>query len=137
MPLIFLILLALPLVELVLTGVLLASFGWNFALWLLASFGLGLWLTMRARTGLGLLAHARRESPQAILKTFIMSARAFGAGLLFMFPGVLTDIVALVLLILPGRALPATAQKAANDGVIDVEFREVREAQPKLPDRPL
>ena len=65
-------------------------------------------------------------------------ARAFFAGLLLLFPGVLTDVVALLIVLLPGRVLPAPSQRtggaqgAANDAVIEGEFREVKEDVPRL-----
>jgi len=64
----------------------------------------------------------------------LASARAFFAGLLLLFPGVLSDIAALVILLLPGKLIGAKVAgmsspgpRAANDDVIEAEFHEVRE----------
>ena len=53
-----------------------------------------------------------------------------------MVPGVLTDGLALVIMLLPGRAMPVvpgpSMGKAANDDVIEGEFREVKDEPQRL-----
>ena len=59
----------------------------------------------------------------ASLWALLAGARAFFAGLLLLFPGVLSDLLALVIMLLPGRAIQPLAQGPATtqDGVIEGE----------------
>jgi UPF0716 protein FxsA len=68
----------------------------------------------------------RGESP---FRALFSSTRLFIAGGLLMFPGLITDVMALVLLLFPGTWRRPSLQRfeAANDEVIEGEFR--REAE--------
>ena len=62
------------------------------------------------------------------MKAMFGSARNIFAGLLLIIPGVMTDVIAAILLIIPirnGGQLPPNNKhgKAANDDVIEGEFR--------------
>jgi UPF0716 family protein affecting phage T7 exclusion len=59
------------------------------------------------------------------------------AGGLLMFPGLITDVMALALLLYPGTwKRPPIARPAANDEILEGEFRREPEASPEnLPRR--
>ena len=140
------ILLLLPLVELGLTVFLYNRYGTPFAAWLAIGAIVGALLISRAKAGLrAALAPLQTGNVQMMggsLWTLLASARAFFAGLLLLFPGVLSDVVALVILFLPGRVvnrmrggIASSGPKAANDDVIDAEFHEVREPRRGIEDQ--
>lgn len=135
MRLILLILLLLPTAEVLLSLWLYYKFGDGFLLWLGVTAVAGLLLVMRARRSLSnAFSFARTGSLQAAsgsLLALLAGARTLIAGLLLIFPGVLTDCGALLLLVLPGRVV-TLGPEAANDDVIDAEFRELRD-EPRLP----
>lgn len=64
------------------------------------------------------------QSGQAPLGALLESGRMLVAGLLLMFPGLLSDFLAAVLLILPRRG-PAMDGVPPEPGVIEGEWREV------------
>ncbi len=61
------------------------------------------------------------------LKAMFGSARNIMAGILLIIPGIITDFIAVVLLLIPvnkgASKTPEFTQKAANDDVIEGEFR--------------
>jgi UPF0716 protein FxsA len=65
------------------------------------------------------------------IKNIFASARVFIAGVLLFIPGVITDVIAAVLLLIPRPTLappamqnpPFSPHEAANDHVIEGEFR--------------
>lgn len=65
------------------------------------------------------------------LKNMFASARIFIAGVLLMIPGVITDVIAAILLLIPAPRVqptntqppPFSRQEAANEDVIEGEFR--------------
>lgn len=116
-------LLLLPALELAGLVLLAQQFGAGLALYLIGTALLGVLLlrTTRLTTALRLMQAARSgESP---LLAAIWPVRQAAAGVLFIIPGVLTDILA-VLLLLPWSWRPSRPI-AANDDVIDGEFRRV------------
>jgi UPF0716 protein FxsA len=137
------ILLLLPIADLALTIFLYSRYGTPFAAWLTLGAIVGALLISRAKAGLrdamAPLQGGQVQVMGASLLTLLASARAFFAGLLFLFPGVLSDIAAIVVLLLPGRVFSRTAgrmgPKAANDDVIEAEFHEVRESRESLEDQ--
>ena len=135
MRLILLILLLLPVSEVLLSLWLYREFGDGFLLWLGATAIAGLLLVMRARRSLSnAFSFARTGSQRAAssaLLALLAGARTLIAGLLLIFPGLLTDCGALLLLVIPGRVV-SLGPKAANDDVIDAEFRVLQD-EPRLP----
>ena len=135
MRLILFILLLLPASEVLLSLWLYREFGDGFLLWLGATAIAGLLLVMRARRSLSKAFFFARtgnfQAASGALLPLLAGARTLIAGLLLIFPGVLTDCGALLLLVLRGRVV-TLGPKAANDDVIDAEFRELRD-EPKLP----
>ena len=140
-----LIVLSLPVAELLLDLALYRRYGDGFLLWLAVAGVAGVWLIVRAkesfRTALrGLSGGDVRTVSASTMSVSMWSllsvARTFFAGILLLVPGVLTDLLALVIVLLPGRVIApashASMRKAANDGVIDGEFHEIKDEPPKL-----
>lgn len=132
----------LPLADLLLTAFLLGRYGTPFLLWLLAAGLAGGFSIARAKSGLrGIFATLQSGQAQPggnVLWRLLGSARAFIAGALLLFPGVLTDVLALVVLLLPAKLVggyAASAPRAANDDVIEGEFHEVREPRSSVEDK--
>ncbi len=120
------ILIGFPLAE---TAVLLAV-GQGHGMWVLA------WLVLSAIVGVVLIKEARFSLVSRLtgslaqgrfsLSALIDSGRTVLAGLLLIFPGLLSDVMALVLLLLPVRAREIELQAAATaarSGVIEGEYR--------------
>jgi UPF0716 protein FxsA len=122
------ILLGFPLVEAVVLVRLSETLGW----WVLA------WVVLAACAGMALIKEARfamlaRLAAGLSNGTFAVtaltdSARTVIAGLLLIFPGVVSDLIALTLLLLPGpRVVMETARRAGPQRtLIEGEFRRTR-----------
>ncbi len=135
-----LILLMLPVAELLLDLWLFREYGGAFLLYLAAAAMLGLWLIVRAKSsliaGLATLRQSTRAAGAqlnagALLGYVLASARAFFAGLLLLFPGMLSDVLALLVVLLPGRVVTPPALRP-DDGVIEGEFREIPDDPARL-----
>jgi UPF0716 protein FxsA len=111
------------------------NIGWWTLAWLAAAFFGGLWLIRFERIALAprmLFSMQRGESP---FRALFVSTRLFIAGGLLMFPGLITDTAALLLLLYPGTwKRPSIARPAANDEIIEGEFR--REPESSSENRP-
>ena len=98
-------------------------------LYLLVSVGIGLYLLRNERTAFRANTIAAMHGEQPLLRVLFDSGRKVLAGALFLLPGVLSDLIALVLLALPlnlGRDLAPRAAAAGQFGkAIDGEFRRV------------
>ena len=140
-----LIVLSLPVAELLLDLALYRRYGDSFLLWLAVAGVAGVWLIVRAKESFraalrGLSGgDARTVSASTIsasLWSLLSVARTFFAGVLLLAPGVLTDVLALVIVLLPGRVIAPVShnsmREAANDGVIEGEFREVKDEPQRL-----
>jgi UPF0716 protein FxsA len=111
--------------------------GWWTLAWLAAAFFGGLALIRFERLAFAprmLFSMQRGDSPFRALFT---STHLFMAGGLLMFPGLITDVMALALLLYPGTwKRPPIARPAANDEILEGEFRREPEASPEnLPRR--
>jgi UPF0716 protein FxsA len=140
--LIGLILLAFPFAEIFLLVNLAHKYGWWLLLYLVVIGYLGLQLIR----GEKLLMSAKMMQSMTAggnpIKTLLSSARNMVAGVLLMIPGVMTDIIAVILLLIPiskQKLSSATNQqqqpryeKAANDDVIEGEYTHVNEEKDKL-----
>lgn len=148
--LIGLILLAFPIAELVLLVALGHRYGWWLLLYLVVISYLGLQLirnekqllTARMMQSLSVEDIAAGGNP---LKTMLGSARNMVAGVLLLIPGVISDVIAAILLLIPIQQpklnlsagtgyqtnYESTYKKsnkaAANDDVIEGEFVEIKE----------
>lgn len=110
--------------------------GWWTLAWLAAAFFGGLALIRFERLAFAprlLFSMQRGDTP---LGALFASTRLFLAGGLLMFPGLITDVMALGLLLYPGTwKRPPVARPAANDDVIEGEFRREEASSEKLPRR--
>lgn len=66
------------------------------------------------------------QSPFAAIRD---SGRTLLAGLLLIIPGVLSDVIALVLLLLPNKADRVNPRSTSDDGIIEGEVRVVEVEQ--------
>ncbi|MDI1298440.1 FxsA family protein [Methylotenera sp.] len=119
-------LLAFPIAEIWILINLFQQYGWWVLLYLVAMVLLGLQLIRDEKllfTGRMMQSLSQGGNP---MKAMFGSARNIIAGILLIIPGVLTDIVAVVLLLIPvdKNAIKSSTfkQQAANDDVIEGEF---------------
>ncbi|MDI1309013.1 MAG: FxsA family protein [Methylotenera sp.] len=102
------------------------QYGWWVLLYLVAMVLLGLQLIREEKllfSGRIMQSLSQGSNP---MKALFGSARHMFAGILLIIPGVLTDVVAVVLLLIPVDKSTIKSstfkQKAANDDVIEGEF---------------
>jgi UPF0716 protein FxsA len=122
------ILLIFPFAELALLAHLFKQHGWWVAAWLLLSAAVGVVLIKQARFAMISRVAAALSQGRFSLTALIDSARTLMAGLLLIFPGILSDCVAIVLLLLPMRDPQPAFQTARPTSrpdarVIDGDFR--------------
>jgi len=121
------ILLGFPLLEAVVLVRLSETIGW----WVLA------WVVLAACAGMALIKEARFALVARLAAGFAQgrfsivaltdSARTVLAGLLLIFPGVVSDLLALTLLLMPGRRMVTEQiRRASNGSLIEGEFRRTR-----------
>ena len=109
--------------------------GWWLLLWLVFSMIAG-WTLIReerlAVFGRLMIALQNGQSPFAALWD---SGRTMMAGVLLIFPGVISDVIALILLLLPSQSRPAKGAGVPDDGIIEGEWREVEAERLETKDR--
>ncbi len=123
--LILLILLGFPALEIYVLAKLAGTVGWWLLPWLLSSAIVGGWLVRDAGAMLPLRLLGALQSGHSLSLSLLIGFRTLLAGILLIFPGVVSDFLALVLLLLPHPK--ATLPTAANDDVIDGEWTRVNE----------
>ena len=148
--LIGLILLAFPFAEIFLLVDLAHRIGWWLLLYLVVVGLLGLQLIQGEKLLLSAKMMQSVASGGNPIKTMLGSARNMVAGVLLIIPGVLSDVIAVILLLIPiknshGKATPigTTNQQqsnssyqrapAANDEVIEGEYTRVNDEFDKNP----
>ena len=119
-------LLAFPIAEIWILINLFQQYGWWVLLYLVAVFLLGLQLIRDEKllfSGRMMQSLSQGGNP---MKAMFGSARNIIAGILLIIPGVLTDVIAVVLLLMPVDKNTVKSftfkQQAANDDVIEGEF---------------
>ena len=119
-------LLAFPIAEIWILISLFQEYGWWVLLYLVVMFLLGLQLIRDEKllfSGRMMQSLSQGGNP---MKAMFGSARNIIAGILLIIPGVLTDLIAVVLLLIPvdkSAIKPSTfKQQAANGDVIEGEF---------------
>ena len=119
-------LLTFPIAEIWILINLFQQYGWWVLLYLVAMVLLGLQLIRDEKllfSGRMMQSLSQGGNP---IKAMFGSARNIVAGILLIIPGVLTDVIAVVLLLIPvdKSAIKSTTfkQQAANDDVIEGEF---------------
>ncbi len=103
--------------------------GWWALAWVGGSFLLGLSLIRFERLAFAPRMLFNLQQGHSPFKALFTSTRLFMAGGLLMFPGLITDVMAVLLLLIPGtwrRPPGAQPERAANDDIIEGEF--VRES---------
>jgi UPF0716 protein FxsA len=161
--LMFAILLAFPFAEIFLLVKLGHLYGWLVLVYLVVIGFLGLQLIKGEKLLISAKMMQSLSAGGNPIKTMLGSARNMFAGVLLMIPGVITDVIAVILLLIPikntGNANPAGATnagnqqygktfeqpyqtnkgftpkqpKAANDDVIEGEFVEIKDDLDKNP----
>lgn len=152
--LLVLILLAFPIAELFLLVQLADRYGWWLLLYLVVVGYLGLQLFRGEKLLISAKMMASLSRGGSPMHTIMGSARNMFAGILLLIPGVITDVIAVILLLIPVKsASPGMPQpdinaevmpnakpdvsmrskaktkfnKAANDEIIDAEFTEIKD----------
>lgn len=99
--------------------------GWWVIVWLAGAALAGLMLIRFERTAWSLRLLSTLSSGNPLGASLFASGRVLIAGVLLLFPGIISDIIAAILLVLPGTRLnrPATVPRAANDDILEGEFR--------------
>ncbi len=134
--LIVLILLAFPFAEIFLLVNLAHKYGWWVLVYLVVIGYLGLQLIRGEKLlMLAKMMHSLTSGGNPI-KTLLGSARNMVAGIFLIIPGVITDMIAVILLLIPISKQKLTGatnhqqthyEKAANDDVIEGEYTEIKE----------
>lgn len=109
--------------------------GWWTALWLAIDAIAGVALVRAERLAWDTRLFASLQSGLPPLSALFASGRVFLAGGLLAFPGFLSDLLALILLLMPGAWFgrrPAVPP-AANDGILEGEFRRETDDIERLP----
>lgn len=124
------VVLAFPVAEAVSLFWLAGKIGWWALAWVAATFVIGLWLIRFERLAFGPRLLFNLQMGHHPLRALLSSTRLFVAGALLMFPGPISDALAGGLLMFPGtwRRPPPPSRRAANDDVIEGEFRRETEA---------
>ncbi len=139
--LIMLILLAFPFAEIFLLIQLADEYGWWLLLYLVVIGYLGLQLIRGEKLLISAKMMQSLSSGGNPIKTMLGSARNMVAGVLLIIPGIITDIIAVILLLIPiskpspgsnfqnhttnNQHQQSTYTKAANDDVIEGEYTKI------------
>ena len=118
-------LLGFPLLEITVLVRLADTHGWWVLGWLVVAACAGVALLKEARFALVARLGAALAAGQFSIAAFVDSARTVLAGFLLIFPGVISDFIALTLLLLP-RAVPEPVHARNPHTVIDGQFRRER-----------
>lgn len=136
--LMMLILLAFPFAEIFLLIQLGDEYGWWLLFYLVVIGFLGLQLIRGEKVLLSAKMMQSLTSGDSPIKTLLGSARNMVAGVLLIIPGVITDTLAVILLLIPiskpslnttanSQYQPSTYKNAANDDVIEGEYTKIDE----------
>jgi len=123
------ILLAFPVAEVTLLVRLSEQHGWLVLGWLVLSACAGIALIKEARFALVSQLAASFAQGRFAVAALVDSGRTVLAGLLLIFPGVISDLLAVTLLLLPSHRVmpePVPARAPSGRNVIDGEFRRER-----------
>jgi UPF0716 protein FxsA len=122
------ILLGFPLLEAVVLVRLSETLGWWILAWVVLAACAGMALIKEARFAMLARLAAGVAQGQFPIVALTDSARTVIAGILLIFPGVVSDLIALTLLLLPGpRFVSDSASRRGTDGsLIEGEFRRTR-----------
>ena len=126
--LLIVILLGFPLLEAVVMVRLAETLGWWVLAWVVLAACAGMALIKEARFAMLARLAAGLAQGQFSIAALTDSARTVVAGLFLIFPGVVSDLIALTLLLLPGpRLVSDSASRRRTAGtLIEGEFRRTR-----------
>lgn len=123
------ILLGFPVLEIVLLARIAETHGWWVLAWVVLSAMAGVALLKEARFALVARVGSALAAGQFPIAAVVDSARTVLAGLFLIFPGIISDFIALTLLLLPRRvpeAVHARDHGRAHANVVDGQFRRER-----------
>ena len=116
----FAILLGFPLLELWVAVLLAHKIGWWLLLWFISTTLLGVSLIREERFAVVGRVMGALQQGQDPFQAVLTSGRLMLAGLLLILPGVVSDVIGLLILIWPRRAPRATTKRT---DVIEGEYR--------------
>ncbi|HUW51476.1 MAG TPA: FxsA family protein [Sulfuricella sp.] len=119
------ILLGFPALEIYVLIKLSGFIGWWLLLWLLASAALGSWLVREAGAMVPQRLFAALQSGHSLSLALLFSFRTVLAGLLLIFPGIVSDFLALILLLLPPPKVPGPPAAANDENIIEGDWERV------------
>ncbi len=122
------ILLGFPLLEAVVLVRLTETLGWWILAWVVLAACAGIALIKEARFAMLARLAAGLAQGRFSIAAFTDSARTVFAGILLVFPGVVSDLIALTLLLWPGPRMVAESASPRRSGgtLIEGEFRRTR-----------
>ena len=122
------ILLGFPLIEAVVLVRLYQTLGWWIVAWVVLAACAGMALIKEARFAMLARLAAGLAQGEFSIVALTDSARTVVAGLFLIFPGVVSDLIALTLLLLPGpRFVSDSASRREAEGtLIEGDFRRTR-----------
>ena len=123
-----LIVLAFPVLELWSLVVLARLAGWWLLVWIAITAVIGTVIVIRERARIGPDMRAMLQGGVSSLPELLFSFRKLVAGILFIIPGVVSDVIAIVLLLLPAPT-PKPVQDQSAAQIIDGKFRRVDSAK--------
>lgn len=134
---IFFILLAFPFLEIAVLIELCQRYGWWVLAYLLTIGYLGLKLIRSEKDLIAARMFQQLGQGGNPVGSLFSTARNMFAGVLLLIPGVITDVIAVVLLLIPGSTATARGagngafrtRTSANDDVIEGEYSEVEESR--------
>lgn len=112
------------------------AIGWWLLVWLAFSMIAGWALIQEERLAVFGRLMLAMQSGQSPFSALWDSGRTMMAGVLLIFPGVISDAIALILLLLPSQSKPAKGRAVPDDGIIEGEWREVETEKLETKDRP-
>lgn len=123
----FLFLLAYPVAEFIFTGWLIARFGMGpVGLWTLLALVIGILMLRHHQIAVAMTVLGDVRQGRVTMGTMFRLVRYYIAAVLFMLPGVLGDVFALLLLLWPVSKSAAPVSAPVDSGVIEGEYREVK-----------
>jgi UPF0716 protein FxsA len=118
--LILVILLGFPVLEISILIKLANQYGWWVGVYLLVAASLGWLLIQEERLAVFGRLYQASQGTQTPIRALLTSASRMVAGVLLILPGVITDVMAVLILLIP---TPKPKTPPQEDGVIEGEFR--------------
>ncbi len=129
---VFLILLSFPALEIFVMFRLADAIGWWLLPWLILSAVAGWTLIQEERLAMFGRLFSSLQSGQPLGYAMLDSLRTLFAGVLLIFPGVISDVLALILLLLPRPKAPPPLARDAREEEVIIEGEWQREEDKRL-----